>query len=472
MVQRALYLFFLTGAVCGARAAAGSWPGFRGINRSGVGEDCTPPIKFGTNESVAWKVTVPFSPSSPCISGESVFITTFADGELQTRCYQKRDGKLLWTRGIKPAELEAYHRTESSPAASTPSTDGERVVTYYGSFGLVCYDFRGTELWRHPLPVALSLGNYGTAICPLIAGNLVIISRDRDDASSLLAVDLKTGDKAWETSRADSYGSFGSPILWQNKDRAEVVVPGSIKLKAYSLANGKEDWSYQGVTAFACTTPVVGDGVLFWAAWSDGKSDAPMPTWDKFLQEHDKNKDGIVSLDEFDEKSRDYYRGYDVNHDGKIDQGDWDRITAEVKKGENVAFAVKPGASGKLGASDLAWTATKGLPYVASPLFYQGRLYMVKDGGMVTCLDVTNGKAIYSQERIGAEGNYYASPVAADGRIYFASVNGKVTVIQAGGDKPVVLHQATFPERIHASPALSDNHLFLRTYTTLYAFGQ
>jgi hypothetical protein len=44
--------------------------------------------------------------------------------------------------------------------------------------------------------------------------------------------------------------------------------------------------------------------LLLFAAWSDGKSDDPWPTPEKFLEEHDKNKDGVVTLDEFDEASR------------------------------------------------------------------------------------------------------------------------------------------------------------------------
>ena len=249
------------------------------------------------------------------------------------------------------------------------------------------------------------------------------------------------------------------------------MVPGSLRLKGYALKTGKEDWMVEGVTAFVCTTPVTGNGLLFFAAWSDGKEDAPLPTWEKFLDEHDKNKDGVVSLDEFDEASRDYYRGYDVNRDGKIDKSDWDQLTTAVAKGENVMVAVRPGGQGNITATHVAWKTTRGLPYIASPVFYDGRVYLVKNGGMISCLDAKNGKPYYLQERFGAEGNYYASPVAADGRIYVASVSGKLTVVKTGGEKPQILHQADFGERIYATPALAENNLYLRTRSALYAFG-
>jgi outer membrane protein assembly factor BamB len=90
---------------------------------------------------------------------------------------------------------------------------------------------------------------------------------------------------------------------------------------------------------------------------------------------------------------------------------------------------------------------------------------------MISSFDAKNGKSYYLQERLNAEGNYYSSPVAADGRIYVASVPGKLTVIKAGGEKPEILQQAEFGERIFASPALAGDNLYLRTHSTLYAFG-
>jgi outer membrane protein assembly factor BamB len=465
--------FYFLGLVFATASWGGmpAWPSFRGPNCSGVANEATPPINIGPSNSVRWKLDVPWSPSSPCISGDHVFLTTFAENELQTRCYQREDGKLEWSSGVKPDKLELYHRKESSPAASTVATDGQRVVSYFGSFGLVCYDLQGKELWRHPLPVALSPGGYGTATSPVIAENLVVVSHDQDMASTLLAVDLISGKTAWETLRPNTLGSFGTPILWQNDGVMELVLPGSLCLKGYALKTGKEDWVVRGTTSYACTTPVTAEGLLFYAAWSDGKADDPLPAWEKFLEEHDKNKDGVVSLDEFDENSREYFRGYDVNRDGKIERSDWDQIRVTLAKGENVMVAVRQGGRGDISQTHVAWKATRGLPYIASPLYYDGRVYLVKTGGMLSSLDAKSGQPFYLQERLGAEGMYYSSLVAADGRIYLASQAGKVTVVKAGGDKPEILHQVDFGEPIYATPALAGDKLYLRTRSRLYAFG-
>jgi outer membrane protein assembly factor BamB len=452
-------------------AAVPAWPGFRGVNSSGVADGAAPPIAISPTNLVLWKVQVPWSPSSPCIWDDRLFLTTFSENELQTRCYTRRDGKMAWFRGVKPDKLEMFHSTESSPAVPTPATDGRRLVSYFGSFGLICYDLKGKELWRHPLPVALSAGGYGTASSPLIAGDLVVVNRDQNEGSSLLAVDMRTGKTAWETPRPDAHGSFGTPILWRNNNVDEIVTPGSLRLKGYALATGLEDWMVQGTASFACTTPVVGDGALYFAAWSNGKTDSPWPSWEKFLETFDKNKDGVVSLDELSPAIRDYMRGLDLNRDGKIDKTEWEMVMADSAKGENVLVAIKPGGRGDITQSHVAWKFTRGLPYVPSPLFYEGRIYFIKTGGMLSSVDAKTGAPYYTQERLDAPGDYYSSPVAGGGRIYVASLAGKLTVVKAGGDKPEILHQAEFGERILASPALTGDNLYLRTQSALYAFG-
>ncbi|HMC26327.1 MAG TPA: PQQ-binding-like beta-propeller repeat protein, partial [Verrucomicrobiae bacterium] len=380
-------------------ATTANWPQFRGPNCSGVAAKAKPPVNIAPTNSL-WRIEVPWSPSSPCVSGDSIFLTTYADGQLETRCYGRQKGDLRWSRPVKVEKLETFHRTEGSPAAATPATDGQRLVSYFGSFGLICYDFKGKELWQYPLPLADSGGGFGSGTSPIIAGNFVVLNRDQAQDSTLLAVDLRTGKKAWETPRREARGSFGSPIVWRNQTQDEIVTPGSIRIQGYDLKTGKERWKVEPVAAFVCTTPVSGDGLLFFAAWSPGKNDSPWPNWASFLEKNDKNKDGEVTFDEFDASNRDFARGMDFNRDGKITSADWDLIQAYTAKSENVAVAVKSGGTGDISQTHVAWKLNRGLPYVASPLFYEGRLYLVKDGGIISSLDAKTGKPCYLQERI------------------------------------------------------------------------
>jgi len=416
---------------------------------------------------------VPTGMSSPVVWKDRIFLTAFDTGRLEVHAYARKDGRLLWKQAVPVTQLEEFHATEGSPAASSCATDGQRVVSYFGSFGLICHNFAGKELWRYPLPRAETAGGFGTGSSPTLVGGLVVLNRDMEKTCSLLAVDLKSGRRVWETPRPDVRQSYGSAMRWKHDGVEEVVMSGSLKLKGYDLKTGAERWSLKGMPSFTCTTPVVGDGLLFFAGWAPGKGDNPMPTFEQLAGGLDKNKDGAITPDEVKGTPMEsFFRAQDLNGDGKLTPEDVEGMKKMMASGENVLVAVRPVGTGELGESSIAWKQTRGLPYVPSPLYYRGHLYVMKDGGMVSCYNAKTGAIAYQQERLDAIGNYYASPVAADGRIIVASLDGKVTVFAAGGTTPKVLHQVEFKERIAATPALAEKNLYLRTPTTLYAFGE
>jgi outer membrane protein assembly factor BamB len=219
----------------------------------------------------------------------------------------------------------------------------------------------------------------------------------------------------------------------------------------------------------------VADGRLYFGAFSNNVADSPLPTWPEFYKKYDKDGDGIVAFAEIAETSIDYWRGVDANRDGKFSKEDWDLMDTEARavRSENVMLAVQPGGTGNITETHVAWRYRKALPYVATPLHYRDRLYFVRDGGILSSLHAQTGEPHYAQERLpGAPGAYYASPVAADGRLYLLSVAGKLTVVAAGGEKPEVLHQADFRERVLATPAIAGHAIYVRTDKRLWAFGR
>ena len=138
-------------------------------------------------------------------------------------------------------------------------------------------------------------------------------------------------------------------------------------------------------------------------------------------------------------------------------------------KNKNTLMALRPGSTGEIAPSNVAWSERKGVPGVPSPLYHNGRLYTVKDGGLVFCREAATGKLLY-EERLGTLGYYYSSPVAAQDRIYFAAADGVVTVIGAGATFEV-LSTNKLDGAILATPAIVGGSLDVRTETHLYAFG-
>jgi outer membrane protein assembly factor BamB len=164
------------------------------------------------------------------------------------------------------------------------------------------------------------------------------------------------------------------------------------------------------------------------------------------------------------------FDNFDPDKDGKITREEWDAQVKYMTSGRNVAFALTPGGTGDVTRSHVAWTVTKGLPYIPSPLVYQGMMYTVNNHGRLSAFEVKTGKEVYVAEQIGLAGAY-ASPVAANGHVYLCGLDKSVIVVKAGR-VPEEVSSAKLDDRIAATPAIAGNAIYIRTYKSLYAFAE
>jgi outer membrane protein assembly factor BamB len=472
VTMKSLFSFTLLVSLVSVSLGDSDWKQFRGPSHAGVASKSeSPPERLDPAKNLKWKVKVAPGASSPIVVGDRLILTTFEEGKLYTVAYSTKDGKQLWKQAAPAKKIEEFHKTEGSPAASTPVSDGKRIVSYFGSCGLICYDLDGKQLWHFELPTAETHNRFGTGTSPTLADGMVILQRDLVKDSKLIAVNLESGSLVWEKKR-EMPTSYGSPVVWSQDGKSEILVGGYMQLKSYDLKTGDEKWSVSNLPSAVCTTPVVHDGMIYFAGWSPGNEDFPLPTFDDLMKNVKDDKDGKLSKEESQATFiKDFFDSNDTNRDGFITRDEWEGMIAFLKKGRNNAMAIKPGGKGDVTASHVLWTKTKGLPYVPSPLFYEGHLFMIKDGGLATLLDAKTGKEIYVQERIGAGGTYYASPVAANGHIYVASLEGVVTVLKSGAELNVV-SQTKLGEPFKATPAIADNVIYLRGSEHLFAFGK
>jgi outer membrane protein assembly factor BamB len=451
------------------------WPQFRGPGGAGIAADQKPPTKLGPDTNLKWKVDCPPGASSPVIAGDRIFLTAHDGDKLVTIAYSRTDGKELWRKEAPAKAIEAYLKVEGSPAASTPVTDGERVVTYFGSCGLICYDLNGNQQWKYELPVAVTQNDFGTGSSPILVDGLVILQRDQKEDAKLLAVDVKTGSKVWETKRENNT-AWGSACVWDTPGGKQIVVGGATKVKGYDLKNGQEKWSVGELPAVPCTTPVVADGKLIYAAWAPGtggggKDDFKMPTFDEILEAAGEKEKGFVTKAGAEKTFlKDFFDSNDPNKDGKITREEWDAMMKFLASGKNRGVAITPGGSGDVTKTHVAWSIEKGLPYVPSPLVYDGLMYCINMGGRLSVFDVKTGKTVIDMEDIGLK-NVYASPVAANGHIYLCGLDKSVIVIKAG-EIPQKVSSTKLDDRILATPAFADNVIYIRTNKTLYAFAE
>src|SRR5215471_18676278 len=252
----------LLSSFAGATPNAGKvwWPQFRGPNSSGLGEG-RPPVRFGPDKNVLWKTALGPGLSSPIIWEGRIFLTEFdrPTNQLATLCIDQRMGKILWRRTVAAAEIEKVHEM-SSPAAPTPATDGERVYVYFGSYGLVSYDFDGKLLWERRLPLPQNI--YGAVASPIVAEDLLVLNHQGKDAY-MLAVNRRDGKTVWKTDRSKFQYGWSTPVHWHHDGIDEIVVLGGDfkpdqRLMAYNLADGAERWWVGGLPPCGKSTPVIG----------------------------------------------------------------------------------------------------------------------------------------------------------------------------------------------------------------------
>jgi outer membrane protein assembly factor BamB len=163
----------------------------------------------------------------------------------------------------------------------------------------------------------------------------------------------------------------------------------------------------------------------------------------------------------------------DANKDGTATKVEWEAMDSFAKNKQNADrfVAIRPGGRENATDTHVVWETTKGLAEMASPLFYRGRVYIIRDGGLLTAFDPTTGRRLVDRERIGAGGQYVASPIAAAGMVYLVNEAGTITVLRAG-DKVDVVAVSKLGESVRSTPAISGERLFVRTRDHLWAFGK
>jgi outer membrane protein assembly factor BamB len=419
-----------------------NWPQFRGAGASGVADGQFPPTAFDvpTGANVRWKTPIPgLGHSCPVVWDDRVYLTTAVSGDPKADvkpgqygdvdsvddktshvwkvfCLDKQTGKVVWERTACEGVPKAKRHLKSTHANPTPATDGRYVLASFGAEGLYCYDPEGRQLWKRDLG-RLDSGwfydpdyQWGFGSSPVLFQDRVIVQCDVGKDSFLAAYALADGRLLWQTPR-EEIPSWGTPTVIAGPERTELVTNATKFARGYDPLTGKELWRLGRHAEITVPTPFLGKGLIF-----------------------------VCS-------------GY--------------RPVQPI-------YAIRPGAVGDVSLKEdetanaaVAWSKSKGGPYMPTPLVYGDYLYVCANNGLLTCYEATTGKQVYAK-RLGGPGGYTASPVAADGRLYFTGEESGVRVVKAGPEFELL---AVNPvgEPCLATPAISDGLLLLRTSRHLIA---
>jgi outer membrane protein assembly factor BamB len=433
-VAGALCLFTFTAA---AQADA-NWPQFRGSGALGVAENAALPEQWSANENVAWKTDIPGRGwSSPIVWDNRVFLTTavslgeaeppkkglYMGGNRQDApllvhqwkvfCLDLDTGAVVWERQVHEGAPAGPIHLKNSYASETPVTDGERVYVYFGNLGIWCFDFDGNVVWTKPFEPRKTRFGWGTASSPVLHEERLYIVNDNDEESYLLALDKKTGEEVWRVAR-DEKSNWSTPYIWVNDKRTEIVTPGSGKVRSYDL-DGKELWSFTGMSVITIATPYAANGLLYLSSGYVGDKRRPL-------------------------------------------------------------YAVRPGASGDITLAEgqtanefIAWSQPVGAPYNPTTLAYKDHIYVLYDAGRLSCFNAADGAAIYERERLPEGRAFTASPWACNDKIFCLNEDGVTFVLQAGDPFAIVRTNPLAEDDMGmATPAIAGDRLLIRTAPRIY----
>jgi len=456
----------VAGSSISAQQRTNEWPQFRGPNGSGVADGFALPAEFGATKNLVWKTPVPFARSSPVVTASHVFLTASEGDKLITLALDRKTGKLLWRREVvRTRHMPIYKANDA--ASPSPATDGKNVYAFFAELGLISYGPDGKERWRVPLGPFNSF--YGMGGSPVLAGNTLVMVCDHRTNSFIVAIDARSGKELWKTSRSNFEG-YSTPAIYRPKDGpAQVIVLGSQTVDGYSLDKGERLWWVSKVGSYPKGVPVVGTDMVY--VMAEG-ADAPFfPPFEETLKKYDADKDQRVHRDEMkaEPEGVEHFGWLDANRDDYIDRAEYDFVRNSTTLGHGLT-AVRLAGQGDVTSSHVVWRMQKAYPNIPAPLIYQGVMYLMKEGGIVSSLDPASGQILKQGRTPDALEEYYASPVAADGKIFMVSASGKVTVLKASAQWEI-LATNDLDEEVWATPAIAGGNLYIRTRNALYSFG-
>ena len=451
----------------GAATDTQNWLRFRGPNGTGVGEGASLPTEFNTQKNLTWKTAVPFARSSPVVTGDRIFLTASEGNNLITLALDRKTGKILWRRDVQRARHMPIFKANDA-ASPSPVSDGRNVFVFFAELGLISYGPDGTERWRVPLGPFNSF--YGMGGSPVLAGNTLVMVCDHRTNSFIIAIDARNGKTLWKKSRAN-FEAYSTPAIYSsNNGPAQVLVLGSYTLDAYSLDTGERLWWVTKIGSYPKGVPVLGTDMVYVTA--DGGDQPFLPAFDDSLKQFDSNKDQRLHQEEM-KSNPDAYEHFgwlDENSDGYVDRSEYEFVRNSTASGYGIT-AVRFGGKGDLTSTNVAWQVKKSYPSIPAPLIYDGVMYLMKEGGVVSSLDLKTGQVLKMGRTPDALEEYYASPVAADGKIFMVSASGKVTVLKAGAQWEI-LAMNDLDEEVWATPAIAGRNIYIRTRNAVYSFAE
>ncbi len=416
---------------------ADNWPAWRGPLANGVTKQTDLPTVWSPTENIAWKLDLPEAANStPIVWSDKIFFTQpLAEKNLRTLwCADLATGEKQWQADVVYEGDDPTHKANPFCSAS-PVTDGERVIVWYGSAGLHCYDLNGNKLWSRDLGEQRHMWGYSSS--PIIYKDICILYFGPGPREFVIAVDKKTGETVWQYdepgppaegdwvengqgSQAQERakegqdrsnilrGSWATPLIVSTPARDELIVSLPGQVVSFNPSTGDKLWWCDGLGQLVYGSPLEADGVI--------------------LQ----------------------FGGYQA-----------------------ASLAVKTGGSGDVTETHRLWQTPKSDGYLGTGVIKEDHLYTNTINGLIQCKNWKTNEVV-EQKRLASpsgRGGTWASLVLAGDKIYAINQSADVFVVEATPEMKV-LETNSLEETTNSSVVVAGDRLLIRTHEALWCVGK
>jgi len=361
---------------------------FRGPFGNGVFFHKNTPVEWdaASGKNVIWKTAVPKKGfNSPVIWGNKLFLSGADKQSREVYCFDRNSGKILWNQpadNIQGSPATAPKVTEDTGfAASSLTTDGNKVYAIFASGDIICFDMDGNRIWARNL--GLPDNHYGHASSLVMWKDKIFVQYDTNKSRKLLALNALTGETLWDTARKGKI-SWASPILAEINGKYQVILSTEPMVAGYDTESGKELWSVDCMMGEVGPSPAFGSGLVF-AANEYAKLVAIDPVKKAKVWESDEYMPEVASP-----------------------------VTANGLLFIATSYGVLACYDAKTG--EKYWVKEDGPGYYSSPVICDNKLYTFDTAGKMRVFEVAKAEKILGEGNAGDK--VTTTPAFADGRMY------------------------------------------------------